>query len=554
MGFIIWYQLAFTPVEGLPPLLRVSNDLLSGDLIADAEIHTTDRLGAQAGTFEITLHDLPKTAADLLADRHRASAGDSPLLVDIRLGYFDQPTTQQQPVLLGAVTELQSQVSSAGELLTVIKGEEIAGHRLLSTGFEYHGTGLSSLQTILQAIHDTSKVEVVAGAEVGGSRRDYTTRASTAMAALRQVATEAGTPLAVYGGRAVLGSKVTSGTRTKLNPQTNLVRQTHRDQRSGDHVVAAEARPGAHQEFTVLGDPGLHIGGQVTEPQGTTLTVTAVQHHFSITSGFLTELDTIAGPLPAQPAPPATGVDGFLDTLERRIQTTVDDRTAVRVGAVTAYRPSGDGEHGGHRATLRYGQQPAPELAAPSVDAEIGQDQLLHDKPMASPFAWDRCGLIVPVYEGMRGLLVHNRGETTDAVTAGFVWSRHDQYTPPENEPGDYWLCLPTEVLDGRPNGKGVNDLTDASGRRMIQAGALAIQVGKELLPDVGKRPDLPDDETLVITHSSGTTITVAADGSLSITTSGPDIKLGNGDASITISGTDITLAAKTVDVVEATP
>ena len=49
---------------------------------------------------------------------------------------------------------------------------------------------------------------------------------------------------------------------------------------------------------------------------------------------------------------------------------------------------------------------------------------------------------------------------------------------------------------------------------------ALHILVGESKLPDVGTRPTVPADDTITIEHSSGTKITVAADGAaLSITT-----------------------------------
>jgi hypothetical protein len=167
----------------------------------------------------------------------------------------------------------------------------------------------------------------------------------------------------------------------------------------------------------------------------------------------------------------------------------------------------------------------------------------LHHKPIASPFAWHKCGLIVPVYAGMRALLAHNLGLVNDAVVAGFLWSEQPTYDRPKNKEGDYWLCLPTdfeESGDKRPKGKGVNDLTDKSGLRIIQAKGLHIFVGNDKLPDVGERPDPPDAQTIVIEQESGTTIKVANDGAISIQTKSKDISLTNGSVTLKLGSSGV--------------
>ena len=73
----------------------------------------------------------------------------------------------------------------------------------------------------------------------------------------------------------------------------------------------------------------------------------------------------------------------------------------------------------------------------------------LTDKPIASPFAFDKCGLVVPVYQKMRALLVHGWNEPNDAVVDGFLWT--SDMTPPPNQAGDWWLCLPTQLDRRRP-------------------------------------------------------------------------------------------------------
>jgi hypothetical protein len=174
---------------------------------------------------------------------------------------------------------------------------------------------------------------------------------------------------------------------------------------------------------------------------------------------------------------------------------------------------------------------------------------MLHDKPLAAPFAWHHSGLVVPVYPGMRAVLAHNRGDVNDPVVAGFVWSTAAGHEPPSNVDGDYWLCLPTEIQDGLPAGKGVNDLTDRTGHRTIQARGLSIEVADGQLPDIGTRPPVPDTLAFEIKHEKGTAVRVGPDGAVTIETNGQDITIGNGSASITISGGTLTLHGASVEV-----
>jgi hypothetical protein len=139
-----------------------------------------------------------------------------------------------------------------------------------------------------------------------------------------------------------------------------------------------------------------------------------------------------------------------------------------------------------------------------------------------------------------------------DAVVAGFLWAEQPRLEPPKNAPGDWWLCLPT-ALDpqGMPTGKGVNDLTDNGGMRVIQAKGLRITVGQGTLPDVGERPQVPGDlaGNLRIEHESGATVTIGADGAVSVDSGGKDVTLKSGAASITLSGGSVMLHATSVEV-----
>ncbi|WP_280466148.1 hypothetical protein, partial [Nocardia brasiliensis] len=101
---MIWYRLEFRTDVGVPGFLRLSNDVLHGDLLLDAAVHTRATLGPHPSTFEITLWDLPLDNAKSLAEQSRARAGSArPLLVDNQHGYLDQPSAQQAGVMVGAV-------------------------------------------------------------------------------------------------------------------------------------------------------------------------------------------------------------------------------------------------------------------------------------------------------------------------------------------------------------------------------------------------------------------------------------------------------------------
>src|SRR5262249_34462461 len=82
----------------------------------------------------------------------------------------------------------------------------------------------------------------------------------------------------------------------------------------------------------------------------------------------------------------------------------------------------GDSGEAKHRGTLYFGQRFEGAETQPSIRAEVEADetQLLRNKPLVSPFAWHKCGLVVPVYPGMKALLSHNLNLPDDALVTGF--------------------------------------------------------------------------------------------------------------------------------------
>jgi hypothetical protein len=293
----------------------------------------------------------------------------------------------------------------------------------------------------------------------------------------------------------------------------------------------------------VLGDPRLRVGQQVAikdvekAPPGP-LRIHELVHHFSTRSGYTCELEVVVAD-PGATARSTRGVTALVDRWRDVTESMLDQRPALDVGQVNAYEAGDDDKH---LATLDYAVTPASDSVAPSVAEAIASGGTqLRDKPIASPFAWHKCGLVVPVYPGMRALLGHNRGLVNDAVLCGFLWAENPLHQRPKNHPGDYWLCLPTGLgPDGLPTGKGVNDLTDKDGYRIMQAKGLRILVADGKLADVGARPDPPTDTSITIEHESGTVIAIASDGAVSIKTSNKDLSLSNGSVNLKLSGNSV--------------
>jgi hypothetical protein len=560
MGFVIWYRIQFPGVGlgGLP--LRVSNDVFGGEYVLDADVVLQSVAGASASTFRITLQNLPADAVETLKGRHLE--GEGRLTTTIELGYFDDPA-RQAAVMTGAVTAIRSEVDQTGILVTQVSGLELAGHRLSGGPVESHRAGEAALADFVRDVAGTAGVKAEVAGDLG-TLTNYTVRAASGLEALRVLAQQAAAPIAITDETILFGATVGAAGPARFSAEDNIV-SLHRHQEEERPPAAATppaTRPPAagapsrsSLDLTVLGDPSLRIGQSavlaVRDPRDAIsgpLRIERLVHRFSTTSGYTCDVTVVAAH-PGQPARRAVGVQGVVDRFRDLAESARNERPAVDVGEVAAYQAGAGGKH---VVDLHYGRPTAADAVAPSVASAIAEEPVLHAKPFVSPFAWDRCGLVVPVYPTMRAVLVHNGGRVNDALVAGFVWAEATGHTAPKNKAGDYWLCLPTELDgDGAPTGGGVNDLTDGAGLRVIQAKGLKIQVAANGLPPVGDRPDVPADlpSTLVIEHEAGTTITVDSDGAVTITTDGQAITLTDGTASLVIAGGSIELNANAVKV-----
>jgi hypothetical protein len=563
MGFVIWYQLVVpgAGAGGLRPL-RVSNDVFSGDYILDADIRVELVAGAAASGFTATLANLPADVADALKSQHRQRLGaGNPLQATVSLGYFDDPATKANPVLRAVVTSIRTRVGGDGLLETVLVGNELAGYRLLKTPVRADQLGSQSLDQLVRQIADQAGVAVQAGANLTRPP-NFTLRNGNGLEALRTVAEAAQAPLVIGDGKIFIGAAVGRDGTVTFAAKDNIV-SLDRLQEEPEETPAPTGPPGLQApaeartslDLTILGDPDVRVGQTAVlvpaDPKDALpglLRVERARHTFSTRKGYTCDV-TVVVAQPGQRAKRLTGAPGVVDRFRDLAETVGDQRPAVDVGEVASYDTGAGGKH---LATLRYGQSPPADTVAPSVEVPVDRKPQLHGKPLASPFAFHKTGLVVPVLPGMRALLAHNRGLVNDAVVAGFVWAEKPKLEPPKNQAGDWWLCLPTALdAQGLPTGKGVNDLTDKAGLRVVQAKGLRVTVGEGKLPDVGERPQVPGDlgGQLLIEHEGGTTITVDGDGAVTVDAGGKDITLKSGGASITLSGGSIKLHGSSVEV-----
>jgi hypothetical protein len=582
MGLIIWYKVVIDEAEpaggllasagsllglGLP--LTVSNDALALGQILDADVTLTLLPGPLVSRFEVVLYDLPADLAKTVAAKQQESAKHQdakgfpkPLRAKMYLGYFeDAPAlASPDPVMDGYVTWIKNEVDGEGKYITRIKGEERGGYRLRNLlnnrrSAADKGTVLSFLDLIL---HDTS-VELADGHGLtdNDALANYAFNENTALDALKRLAADKKLAVVLRDNRLYINQAVGDGNAVaQFSPDTNLVSMEN-DQKTAADPTAPPPRtnqPGrvvarARRTATVLGDASLKVGLRVAvKDESPDFRLEYVKHSFSSKEGFISQVQLgDAKPGDAFPTDGPPGIQGAVNALLDAAGKA--QRPAIDVGEVKEYVA---GSKGQHRATLNYGQSPQAGDAEPSVATPLDADVQLTGKPLASPFAWHRCGLMVPVYPGMRALLAHNRGDTNDAVVGGFLWAQAAPNQRPANEAGDYWLCLPTQVGgDGLPTGPAANDLTTGQdpghpgvpgGLRVIQAAGLHIQVGVAKLADVGTRPGVDADlkDKIIIEHASGTTITVASDGSVQIKTGGQKIDLTNGQVSLTLNGASV--------------
>lgn len=309
--------------------------------------------------------------------------------------------------------------------------------------------------------------------------------------------------------------------------------------------------------------------------------VAAVSHTYSRTAGFVTQatgVDVTSGSAWDTHTPTGKPVSPAGDTAKAST-ATAPGKAAAAVQAYVGNTTAG-------RRLLEVGQVRGATTRSSSNDlsqtiaafrglvASDGEPRRAHrqaielERPMtlaavpyASPFAFGKCGLVLPRYPGMRILLEHRNGFADDPIDVGALW---DAGKGPDSQPGDWWLILPTEVEQRQtvaeseepelPSGKGTNDLIDADGNRVIELGELTIRVGRNSLRPVGERPkrakdDGGDDGAITITHADGkASLVIKADGTIVIHAA-KDLRLeADGDVKVKARNVEVQVDGK-VDV-----
>jgi hypothetical protein len=314
--------------------------------------------------------------------------------------------------------------------------------------------------------------------------------------------------------------------------------------------------------------------GTDTTDHPVNLYVTSVAHTLGRASGFVTTVTGVeitdlwniwdsssgkgahaAGRATGTVGARADGAASAASAIRQTVRQGAETPRGIDVGEVRSFHTSGDGssEPPGQTELIWRGLVESDGRSNQARRLDIRRDTPAPVEGVAytSPFAWGKCGLVLPRYPGMRVVLAHRNGQTEDPLDLGALWtSGHG----PTSQAGDYWLILPAAVDQGARSqvadsttpseysGKVTNDLIDADGNRIIEVGELTLRVGTDKLGNAGDRPARPSDQSSVtIEHTGGkSSIVMKQDGSVTIT--GKNITIDAG------SGT-ITMKADSVDV-----
>jgi len=305
-----------------------------------------------------------------------------------------------------------------------------------------------------------------------------------------------------------------------------------------------------------------------------TLYVATVDHRLGRTTGFVTTVTGIevAGTSywdshsnPRRSAETQSAAGGSAETqaaqgVKQMVRELLGSQPSTEVGEVRSVTTKGMQEPPAQTETVWRG------LVA--GDGEPNQGRRLDiarpspapapDIPYATPFAWGKCGLVLPRYPGTRVLLAHRDGRGEEAVDVGALWqSGHG----PESEAGDFWLILPVgastqaatdeKKAPSEHTGEVTQDLIDANGHRWIEAGELTIRVGPKTLKKAGTRPADPSDrDGLTIEHpDSKAKIQIKSDGTIRIEAAKKLELVGKDGISISAPGKQIDIAAEDVKV-----
>ena len=301
------------------------------------------------------------------------------------------------------------------------------------------------------------------------------------------------------------------------------------------------------------------------------LYVQSVMHQLSRTKGFVTTVTgvsvdddawdhqtALAGTKVSEeePRPADSPITDAAHAVLESVHRVLGGRANTDVGEVRAAITSSDDQRASQ--TLRVWEGLVADDGAPNAARRLAiarpSGTPSPAMPYASPFAWGKCGLVLPRYPGTRVVVTHRDQRADDAIDIGALWeSAHG----PDSKAGDWWLILPVGVDDAaresiddkavptEHGGKVTQDLIDADGNRVIEVGELTIRVGRDALAAAGTRPARPSETDGVrIEHTGGgSSIVMHADGRIEIRTQDKDITIDAGAGAINLKATSVDVA-----------
>ncbi|HKO43853.1 MAG TPA: hypothetical protein VJU84_11305 [Pyrinomonadaceae bacterium] len=538
MGVILKYQLDFPEVG-----LKVSNDVISGEFIIDANITAEMKRNVGGGSFDIELIDLPLEKSEAIKTRAANLAS-----VIIRLGYFDSPF---EKVMEGIIEKYTTAVRE-GKLITSIKGLETATYALKNNVIDHTLEDNVSISAAVSGV--LRDIEIRCGSvdqnpllqELSNNIPRKTFRRKKAIDILNELARELESEFMISDKKVWLGKPIKDNLSYVPPPRfdraVNLVEFTVVDKELPVQGCRHATR-GEGFRFTVLGDPKLRPGQRVDAADSGEgeFRIHSVTHKFNMSGGYVCEgsaMKVVSDEnfYERERSFGNPGAAGVADSVSQLTENGQRNRPTFEVGKVKTYTPGESSDAEKHVSSLYFGQDFERTENQPSVnvDVDANEQRLFRNKPMVSPFAWNKCGLIVPVYEGMKAALSHSLNLQDDVLVSGFIWSQTPDIAPPPNKAGDWWLCLPIDFDTSSPpsdSTKAVNDLTANNGKRLIQLKGLKIMIGASTLPNVGERPEEGADDEFLIEHKSGTILKIADDGKVTIEASNLEI---TGDLKLT--------------------
>lgn len=359
--------------------------------------------------------------------------------------------------------------------------------------------------------------------------------------------------------------------------QVTVVLKGRPDLKPGDSVTVPRPIDDATTSPSTLLDALSGLGSALlggTSQSGAPMLVyvSGVSHKLSRTEGFVTTLtgveitpghewdpvDTTPADTSAGPDPEAGMESRFISAVHSLISPHAKPLDVAEVRAATL---KGSAEPPGQTIDVWLGTSAADGQPFGARRAPIERTAPTHVAavPYVTPFAWGKCGLVLPRYPGTRVLVGHRGGDADDPVELGAIW---ESGLGPQSQAGDWWLILPAAVAANvrqslpddqaasAPTGAATNDLIDADGARVIEVGRLTVRVQPTKLAAAGTRPAAPSDanEHVTIEHESGSRIVINSSGDITITAKG-DMNL-NVDKTLTIQADQVNVkVANTMDV-----